>query len=89
LTRSWDVEQKRLNIAHLQHTKPFMPPFAGSAPELEALVQMLSWAAADEPRDWPLSESPQTLERVERWLAEAGTAPGIAASTPGRRDGRR
>ncbi len=31
LTGTWTLDQKRLNIAQLQRTKPFMPPFAGTA----------------------------------------------------------
>ena len=49
LTASWTDEQKRLNIAQLQRTKPFMPPFAGTAAELEALVQLLDWRAQGMP----------------------------------------
>lgn len=30
LTGSWSIDQKRMNIAKLQFTKPFMPPFAGT-----------------------------------------------------------
>jgi hypothetical protein len=76
LAGSWTIDQKRMNIAKLQHTKPFMPPFAGTAEELEALVQFVTWTAAGEPKDWPLSESEATLVRIDRWLVEAGTAPG-------------
>ncbi len=43
LAGSWTTNQKRMNIAKLQHTKPFMPPFAGTAEELEALVQLIEW----------------------------------------------
>ena len=43
LTGTWSAEQMRLNIAKLQRTKPFMPPFAGNAEEVEALVQWLRW----------------------------------------------
>ena len=36
-----------MNIAKLQRTKPFMPPFAGNAEEVEALVQWLRWQARE------------------------------------------
>ncbi|MBI4514223.1 MAG: cytochrome c [Deltaproteobacteria bacterium] len=78
LAGSWTVEQKRMNIAKLQRTKAFMPPFAGTAAELEALVQMLSWVKRGRPATWPLADDPDTLAQIDRWLAEAGTAPGIA-----------
>ena len=47
----------RLNIAQLQRTKPFMPPFAGNAADVEALAQWLRWQANHRPTD---------LARVER-----------------------
>ena len=40
---TWTDDQLRLNIAKLQHTKGFMPPFAGNAEDVEALVQLLRW----------------------------------------------
>ena len=46
LTGTWTVDQKRHNLGQLQRTKPFMPPFAGTALELEALVQLLGWRHA-------------------------------------------
>ena len=76
LTDTWTLDQKRLNIAELQRTKPFMPPFAGSAVELEALVQLLTWRRAGMPRDWPASNDPATLEKIQGWLDEVGTRPG-------------
>jgi hypothetical protein len=72
LTGSWSVDQRRLNIAKLQQTKPFMPPFAGSAGDVEALVQLLEWKKADEPSSWPVSDDPGTLAAIDRWLEEAG-----------------
>lgn len=36
LAGTWTLDQKRLNIAKLQRTKPFMPPFAGPPEEVEA-----------------------------------------------------
>lgn len=76
LVGSWSLEQSRINIAQLQHTKAFMPPFAGTAVELEALVQMLHWTAADRPDAWPASTNADTLAEIEAWLHEAGTEPG-------------
>lgn len=76
LTGSWDENQMRLNLAKLQHTKPFMPPFAGNAQDVESLVQFLNWSNHARPKEWPLSENSQTLSQIEGWLAEAGTSPG-------------
>jgi len=78
LTGSWTIEQKRMNIAKLQNTKPFMPPFAGSAEELEALVQLLRWINAGRPDDWPAAPNEQAIERIRVWLQEAGTRPAQA-----------
>ena len=75
LTRTWTGTQLRLNVAKLQYTKPFMPPFAGNAEELEALVQFLRWRSAGQPAAWPESRDPQLLAQIERWLEEAGTDP--------------
>lgn len=76
LTGAWDTNQSRLNIAKLQHTKPFMPPFAGNSEDLEALVQFINWSSAERPQSWPLSSDPQTLSQIVTWLKEAGVAPG-------------
>ncbi|MDD2710540.1 MAG: cytochrome ubiquinol oxidase subunit I [Verrucomicrobiae bacterium] len=76
LTSSWSTEQERMNLAKLQHTKPFMPPFAGNAAELEALVQMIDWLNAGCPKDWPPSNDEAVLRRLDRWIKEAGTEPG-------------
>ncbi len=73
LTGSWDPDQMRMNIAKLQQTKPFMPPFAGTADELEALVQYIRWAQHHRPAQWQQATDPQTIERIQRWLDEAGT----------------
>lgn len=75
LTETWTTEQKRMNIAKLQYTKPFMPPFAGNAEELEALVQWLEWSDAGRPEDWFTSDDIVALRRIEDWLDEAGTLP--------------
>ncbi|MCG3138947.1 MAG: hypothetical protein HJJLKODD_02819 [Phycisphaerae bacterium] len=77
LTGSWNGEQKRLMIAQLQMTKPFMPPFAGNAEELEALVQYLEWLSADRPPQWPTRHDPQILQQINEWLIEAGTATAV------------
>ena len=76
LTGSWDENQMRINFAKLQHTKPFMPPFAGSADEVESLVQFVNWSSNLRPTSWPASENPETLAQTAVWLSEAGTAPG-------------
>ena len=76
LTGSWDTNHLRLNLAKLQHTKPFMPPFAGSPEDLEALVQFINWSSAEQPADWQQSSDPQNLSQIATWLQEAGTAPG-------------
>ena len=73
LTRVWTDDQIRLNIAKLQHTKAFMPPFAGNATDVEALVQLLRWEAAGRPDRWQSREDPAMLEQIARWLDEAGT----------------
>jgi mono/diheme cytochrome c family protein len=80
LTGSWLVDQKRMNIAKLQYTKPFMPPFAGTPEELEALVQLLTWESGGRQNQWPVSDDPKVFANLRRWLDEAGTAPGIAAA---------
>lgn len=76
LTGSWDENQMRLNIAKLQHTKPFMPPFAGTASEVEALVQFLNWTSRERPGQWESSGDARTLAEIAVWLDEAGTSPG-------------
>jgi hypothetical protein len=75
LTATWTVGQLRLNVAKLQRTKPFMPPFAGPPTELEAIVQLLRWRSAGQPESWPLSEDPVTYAEIQRYLDEAGTEP--------------
>lgn len=77
LTGTWTLDQKRMNIAELQRTKPFMPPFAGPAPEVEALVQLLSWRRAGMLPSWPVSDDSATLKKIQTWLDEVGTRPGI------------
>lgn len=73
LTRTWTDDQLRQNIAKLQRTKAFMPPFAGNAEDVEAIGQLLRWEAAHTPAAWPTSADPKTLEQIAKWLDEAGT----------------
>ncbi len=72
LAGSWSPEQLRLNIAKLQQTKPFMPPFAGPAGEVEAIAQLIQWEVAGAPARWPdTSGDDATLARIAAWLEEA------------------
>jgi cytochrome bd ubiquinol oxidase subunit I len=75
LTRTWSDDQLRLNVAKLQRTKAFMPPFAGNAADVEALAQLLRWEAAGAPATWPVSDAPATLVQIQKWLDEVGTSP--------------
>jgi cytochrome bd ubiquinol oxidase subunit I len=75
LTRTWTDDQLRLNLAKLQRTKGFMPPFAGNAEDVEALVQLLRWERDDRPAQLAPPASPETLAQIARWLDEAGTQP--------------
>jgi cytochrome bd ubiquinol oxidase subunit I len=75
LVRTWTDDQMRLNIAKLQRTKGFMPPFAGNADDVEALVQLLKWEVDGAPPAWPPSKDPQVLSQIARWLDEVGTSP--------------
>jgi cytochrome bd ubiquinol oxidase subunit I len=70
LSRSWSDDQLRLNIAKLQHTKSFMPPFAGNADDVEAIAQLLEWEHAGSPSAWPVRA---TAPQIAAWLDEAGT----------------
>jgi mono/diheme cytochrome c family protein len=80
LTGSWSIDQKRLNIAQLQRTKAFMPPFAGTAAEVEAIVQTLTWRSEGMPRSWPASQDPAIIARIQGWLDEVGTRPALEHS---------
>jgi cytochrome bd ubiquinol oxidase subunit I len=75
LTRTWTDDQLRLNIAKLQRTKGFMPPFAGNAEDVEALVQLLRWERGDADAELARETPPETLAQIARWLDEVGTAP--------------
>ncbi|MDQ3341832.1 MAG: cytochrome c [Myxococcota bacterium] len=79
LVETWSDDQLRLNIAKLQRTKGFMPPFAGNAEDVEALVQLLKWELADTPASWPASKDPAVIAQIDRWLREVGTAPAVPA----------
>ena len=71
LTRTWTDDQLRLNIAKLQHTKGFMPPFAGNAEDVEALVQLVRWERAGRPSRFVAETT--DLAPIQQWLDEAGT----------------
>ena len=75
LTRTWTDDQLRLNLAKLQRTKGFMPPFAGNAADVEALVQLLRWERDDRPAGFAATTGPDSLAQIARWLDEAGIAP--------------
>ncbi len=81
LAGDWTPVQRRMNIAQLQRTKTFMPPFSGTPEELEALVRLIEWATAGRPREWPVSTDredwPEGRRRIRAWLDEAGVAPGF------------
>jgi cytochrome bd ubiquinol oxidase subunit I len=88
LAGAWSTEQKRMNIARLQRTKTFMPPFAGNPEECEALVQYLEWVVADSPATWHVTDDPAVLARIEQGLHEAGTQPGEMFTHPVLRESR-
>lgn len=81
LTGSWTVEQLRLNVAQLQRTKTFMPPFCGTPEELEALVQWLQWIRAGKPHEWAESTDQAVLALVRKHLDEVGVRPGKIIET--------
>ncbi len=89
LTGTWTTEQLRMNLAKLQRTRPFMPPFAGNAAELEAVVQLLLWRRDGRPDTWPGAEAVRAtdgdvLARIQTWLDEVGTAPAAGRLAPPR-----
>ncbi|MEO2035360.1 MAG: cytochrome c [Planctomycetaceae bacterium] len=71
LSSTWSTEQKRINIAQLQRTRNFMPPFAGTPEELEALVQMLEWHHNGRPPEWAETGNDDLYEKVRRWIDDA------------------
>lgn len=73
LVATWTDDQLRLNIAKLQRTKGFMPPFAGNAEDVEAVVQFIAWQRAGAPTTWAPTSDASRLADIERWLGEAGT----------------
>ncbi len=77
LTGTWTPMQLRLNVAQLQRTKPFMPPFAGTPEELEALAQWIEWHNSGSMDDWSAADSGASLTQIASWLDEVGTRPGI------------
>jgi mono/diheme cytochrome c family protein len=77
LTGTWTETQLRMNIAQLQRTKPFMPPFAGTPQELESLVQWIRWNNSDRPREWKETDDPAVVAQIDEWLKEVGTESGI------------
>jgi len=76
LAGSWSDEQKRLNIAQLQKTKTFMPPFAGTAEELESVVQLISWRSAGSPAEWEETGDEELYAWIKQRIDEAGIEPG-------------
>ena len=76
LTATWSLDQRRLNIAQLQRAKLFMPPFAGTADELESLVQLIGWIEAGRPAEWETSGDSELSRQIQQWIDEAGTGPG-------------
>lgn len=75
LVATWKADQMRMNLAMLQNTKAFMPPFAGTPDELESLVQFLLWRRDEQPGAWQpaLPQARQArLEQIAKWLREAG-----------------
>ena len=78
LTGTWSLDQQRLNIAKLQLTKPFMPPFAGTAEELEALVQFIRWSHSPDNYQTGTLDDAMVLAEIQQWLDEAGTESGTA-----------
>lgn len=83
LAETWTTGQLRHNLAQLQHTKPFMPPFAGTAAEAEALVQWIEWRHAGEPAEWSVSDDPQVIDELQAYLDEAGTRSTVETPRPG------
>jgi mono/diheme cytochrome c family protein len=71
LARGWSADQLRMNIAELQRTKGFMPPFAGTPDEVEAVAQLLLWEEAGAPRAWPVTDDPLVRAKIRAWLEEA------------------
>jgi mono/diheme cytochrome c family protein len=77
LMGKWTPEQQRLNVAQLQWTKGFMPPFAGTPAELESLVQFVSWVCAGKPKEWRETHDEKQLAQIKQWMDEAGPGPAM------------
>ena len=71
LTHNWSADELRLDIAELQRTKAFMPPFAGTPDEVEAVAQLLRWEDAGEPPAWATTDDEAVRAKIRGWLAEA------------------
>lgn len=82
LAGTWTVDQLRINIAQLQYTKPFMPPFAGTPEELEALVQLVRWQHDGQPEMWPESNDEAVLKIIAQDIEAAGTESKVPRPTP-------
>ncbi len=83
LAGSWRLDQLRMNVAQLQHTKTYMPPFAGPPAEVEAITQLVRWESAGAPAIWPdTTGDVEALARIAAWLDEAGTEPGRPGHLP-------
>lgn len=77
LTGSWLLDQIRFNVANLQHTKPFMPPFSGTPEELEAIVQKIAWENAGRPATWSDTAGDAALiAHLRALIDQAGDGPG-------------
>ena len=85
LAGSMTLDQLRMAIAKLQHTKAYMPPFAGTAAEVDALARWIGWELAQASGDAATASAAwsamggadaETVARIQQWLDEAGTAPG-------------
>jgi len=76
LAGSWTDDQLRHNVAELQRTKGFMPPFAGTADDVEAVVQLIRWEVVGAPAAWPETA---TGPAIQGWLDEVGTASAAEA----------
>jgi hypothetical protein len=79
---AWGSDQQRMNVATLQWTKGFMPPFAGTPTELESLVQYIQWETAKRPVAWPESRDERVIAQIKVWLDEAGTGPATQGRPP-------
>jgi cytochrome d ubiquinol oxidase subunit I len=70
--------QLRTDVAALQRTSPCMPPFAGNAEDVEALVRLFLWRRGGRPERFPLSEDEAALASIRAALDAAGVRPAFA-----------